>query len=453
MDNKKVTMTIKEIKRVEVMKLIEAGKVTGEQAAEMMNISLRQTRRIIKRYQQGGVESLAHGSRGKSSPKRLDPDLVSTIIRLLQESYGDYNNLHLVEVLSDDHGLKVSVSSLDRIRRKAGYPTPYRKKRKKYHTRRARKPMSGQMLQADGSDHDWLEGRGPRMTLIAYIDDATNQVHATFREEEDAFGYLYVLREICLTDGIPQSLYMDKRLSSRKEATSVAKLVTESTLSQFERILEQLGVELITAHSPQAKGRIERLFETFQDRLVKELRRAGTKSLKQANVVLKRFLRKYNQRFTRKAEQTESAFVPWSALHCIDALMVFQYCRTVKNDNTISFNNHVLQLSPSRERSSYAKAKVNLHQSLNGTLTVLYQGVQIASFQHKPNVPIRIGKFIPARDSSIREKIPQPGNDVQPKANSLRKPYSPKSDHPWKRNYGYHLNGKLIQENPSSDLG
>jgi transposase len=229
MDNKKVTMTIKEIKRAEVMKLVEAGTINGKQAAEIMKLTLRQTRRIIKRYRQGGAESLVHGSRGKPSPNSLNPDLVATIKRLLQESYADYNSVHLAEVLSENHGLKVSVSSLDRIRRTAGYPTPYQKKRRKYYSRRERKPMFGQMLQADGSDHDWLEGRGPRLTLIAYIDDATNQVHATFREEEDAFGYLTVLREICLSNGIPQSIYMDKRLSSRKEATLVEKLANEDT--------------------------------------------------------------------------------------------------------------------------------------------------------------------------------------------------------------------------------
>jgi transposase len=451
MDNKKVTMTIKEIKRAEVMKLVEAGTINSKRAAEILKLSLRQTRRIIKRYRQGGAESLVHNSRGKPSPNRLNPDLVAAIKRLLQESYADYNSLHLAEVLSETHGLKVSVSSLDRIRRAAGYPTPRQKKRRKYYSRRERKPMFGQMLQADGSNHDWLEGRGPKLTLVAYIDDATNQVHATFREEEDAFGYLTVLCEICLSNGIPQSIYMDKRLSSRKEATLVEKLANEETQSQFERILGELGIELIIAHSPQAKGRIERLFETFQDRLVKELRRAGAKSLKQANALLRRFLRKYNQHFMLKAEQAVSAFVPWPTSRRIDDLMVFQYCRTVKNDNTISFNKHILQLSPSRERGSYAKAKVSLHQHLNGKLTVHYQGITIASFEHKSNVPIKIGKFVPASDFSNQEKLSKPLKPLGQKIFIPRPPSSPGPEHPWKQKYGFHLNGKLIQQNPTSE--
>lgn len=449
MDNKKVTMTIKEIKRVEVMTLIEARKITGIQAAEIMKLSMRQTRRIIKKYRTGGAESLVHGTRGKPSHNRLNPDLVSKIKCLLQESYADYNSLHLVEVLEESHGIKISTSSLTRIRRAAGYPTPRQKKRKRYYSRRERKPMSGQMLQADGSIHDWLEGRGPKLTLIAYIDDATNKVYATFREEEDAAGYLKALQEICLTDGIPQSIYMDKRLMSRKKATLMEQLADVETQSQFERILGELGIELITAHSPQAKGRIERLFETFQDRLVKALRQAGANSLKMAIAVLKRFLRKYNQRFMLKAKQDESAFVPWPTSYDSDNLFVFKYIRTVNNDNTIRFNNHTLQLPPGKDRCSFAKAKVTLRQHLNGMLSVHYQDTQIASFEHKSGVPIKIGKFIPARDYSNKEKQSKPQRQTERKIYIPKKPTSPGSDHPWKQKYGYHLNGKLIQQNPA----
>ena len=217
-------MTIKEIKRVEVMTLIETGKITGSQAAAMMGTSLRQTRRIIKKYREGGVENLAHGNRGKPSPNRLDPALTSAIKQLLKEKYADYNTLHLTEILEERHALRVSASSLTRIRQKAGYPTPHHKKRRKYYARRERKPMQGEMLQADGSSHDWLEERGPKLTLIAYIEDATNKVYATFRGQEDAAGYLEVLQEISLTKGIPQSIYMDKRLASRKRASLVEQL-------------------------------------------------------------------------------------------------------------------------------------------------------------------------------------------------------------------------------------
>lgn len=453
MDNKKVTMTIKEIKRVEVVTLVEAGKITGSQAAKMMGISLRQTRRIIKKYREGGAASLAHGNRGKPSPNRLDPALTSAIKQLLKEKYADYNTLHLTEVLEERHALRVSASSLTRIRRKSGYPTPRQKKRRKYYARRERKPMRGEMLQADGSVHDWLEGRGPKLTLIAYIDDATNQVYATFREQEDAAGYLEALQEICLTEGIPQSVYMDKRLTSRKKASLAEQLAGKEPKSQFERVLEELGIELIPAHSPQAKGRIERLFETLQDRLVKALREANANSLGKAIGVLKRFLPKYNQRFMVKAEQDGSAFVPWGEPRNPYSLFAFKYTRTVKNDNTISFDNHSLQLPPGRDRCSFTKAKVALHQHLDGGLTVHYKSVQIARFEHKLGVPLKIGKFTPAHDYSHKEvQSKREDRTVMNKQKSINK-YPPGKDHPWKQDYGYRLNGKLIRQKEMVESG
>ena len=447
MDDKKVTMTIKEIKRVEVMTLVESGKLNGRQAAEIMKLSLRQTRRIIKKYRQGGAESLAHGTRGKPSHNRLDAGLVTAIKQHLQESYADYNSTHLVEILAERHGLKVSVSSLTRIRQEAGCPTPRQKKRRRYYGRRDRKPVEGEMLQADGSIHDWLEGRGPKLTLIAYIDDATNKAYAAFRAEEDAVGYMQVLQEICLTDGIPQSMYMDMRLASRKKATLEEQLAAEEPQSQFERILAELGIELILAHSPQAKGRIERLFETLQDRLVKALRQAGADSLESANAVLKIFLVKFNHQFMQMAKQDGSLFVPWNGSNDTDNLFVFKYRRMVHNDNTIHFSNQTLQLPPGRDRCSYAKAKVSVHQHLDGLLTVHYQGAQIACFEHKPGIPLRIGKFIPAYDYSNKENYPKSGKQINYKKSKSNTIHSPGLDHPWKQNYGFHLNGKLIQQN------
>lgn len=438
MENKKVSMTLKEIKRVEVMKLVECKKITGREAAEMLGISLRQTRRIIQKYRDGGAAALMHGNRGKFSPHRLEEGKVNRIQELLQECYSDYNTQHLVEVLAERHELHISASSLTRIRRAIGYPTPRRKKRRKYYARRERKAIRGQLLQADGSIHDWLEGRGRRLALIAYIDDATSQVYATFREEEDAVGYLQVLQEICLAEGIPQCIYMDKRLASREQKPWMGK-------SQFERIIKEWGIQLILAQSPQAKGRVERLFDTLQDRLVKALREAGAADLSSANTVLKTFLTHFNEHFMVTARQAGSAFVPWQKTSEADALFTFHYTRFVKNDNTISFDNHILQLPSPANRCSFAKAKVTLHQHLDGRLTVHYHNSQIACFEQMPGVPIRINKFIPAHDYSNKAHLPA---DAQKQPKQI--PHSsPGLDHPWKRSYGYHLNGTLIHKNSS----
>lgn len=436
MENTKVTMTLKEIKRVEVMKLIESGTITGKQASEMLGLSLRQTRRLIQRYRSGGATSLIHGNRGKPSPHRLDGEMVNTVQKLLREQYADYNTQHLVEVLAERHALHLSASSLTRIRRAAGYPTPRHKKRRSYHARRERKALRGQMLQADGSIHDWLEGRGRRLALIAYIDDASSQVYATFREEEDAAGYMQVLQDICLKEGIPQSIYMDKRLASRGGE------------SQFEQLLKKLGVELILAQSPQAKGRVERLFDTLQDRLVKALREAGASDLISANAVLNLFLDRFNQRFMVTARQAESAYVPWDTALDADAFFVFHYARLVKNDNTISFDNHILQLPAPTDRSSFAKAKVTLLHHLDGRLTVHYHNAQIACFPSMPEIPLKVGKFTPAQDYSHKQhphSVPQKVH----KEKKNKSTFSPELNHPWKQSYGYHLNGRLIQKDPS----
>lgn len=445
MEEKKVTMTIEELKRVEVMTELERGGISGKEAAEIIKRSVRQTRRIIRKYRERGAEGLVHGNRGKPSPNRLDGEIRLEIQQLLKKSYADYNTLHLVEVLEERHGIRISASSLTRIRRQAGYPTPRQKKSQKYYSRRARKPNDGQMLQADGSLHDWLEGRGEKLTLIAYIDDTTNKVYATFRKEEDAAGYLEVLQEVCLTDGIPQSVYLDKRMLSRKQASLAEQLAGKEPQSQFERVLAELGIELIIAHSPQAKGRIERLFDTLQDRLVKALREAGADSLQSANQVLKEFLPAYNDRFRIETQLDTSAFVPWPGEIDPDNLFVFKYTRTVKNDNTILFDRHSLQLPPGKDRRSFAKATVDLHQHLNGLLTVHYHGIEIARFDHNPDLPLKIGKFTPARDSSPPSNPSTEIHTQQENSKPVRNS-SPANDHPWKQFYGYHLNGKLVNK-------
>lgn len=205
-----------------------------------------------------------------------------------------------------------------------------------------------------------------------------------------------------------------------------------------------MGIELILAHSPQAKGRIERLFETLQDRLVKALREGSIDSMEKANGVLKRFLHKYNQRFMVKAEQDGSAFEPWGEPRNPYSLFTFKYTRTVKNDNTISFDNHPLQLPSGKDRCSFAKAKVVLLQHLDGGLTVHYKGVQIARFEHKLGVPLKIGKFTPACDYSHKEVHTKRENHLGVNQQKSISNYSPGRDHPWKQNYGYRLNGKLI---------
>ena len=246
------------------------------------------------------------------------------------------------------------------------------------------------MLQVDGSRHDWLERRGPYLTLVGAIDDATGSVpYALFREQEDAQGYFLLLRDVIRSEGVPLALYSDRhgifQHSPREPESLEEQLTGERHPTQFGRALRELGVQPIFALSPQAKGRIERLWGTFQDRLVSELRLAGASTLEEANGVLWDFLPRFNARFAVPATQPGSAYrKPPEGLD-IDGVLCFKYQRTVAGDNTVRFNGRALQLLPGLDRLSYAHARVEVQERLDGSLVVCYQGKVIATTEAPPH--------------------------------------------------------------------
>lgn len=432
MDNRRVTMTIRELKRAHVLQEVDNGHMTGVEAAEVLGVSERQVRRLLKTYRTKGAEGLVHGNRGKASRRRMDEQTRERIVGLIDKDYRDYNTLHLQEELEEEHGMVVSYSALRRIRQTAGLPSPRTRRVPGHRARRERRSVAGMMLQADGSDHDWLEGRGPRLCLIAYIDDATGEVPAAvFREQEDAAGYMLALRELCQTRGVPLALYADRHKIFRAEqqANIEQQLAGEVPLSQFGRVLSELAITYIPAYSPQAKGRVERLFGTLQDRLVKALRKADACSIEEANRVLVTFLPRFNARFSKQAAQPGSAFQSWPTDLRPSDVFCFKYTRVVRNDNTISFDKHSLQIPPGPHRRSWARAQVEVRQHLDGQLTVHYHDQHIAAFEPAADTPLRIGHFTPA-PQSIPE--PEPTPPVSPRQ---RKPYKPPPDHPWRRSW------------------
>jgi transposase len=437
---KKVTMTIKELKRIHVIHEIQAGRMTAKGAAEILGLSVRQVRRLIQRQREGGDVALAHGNRGRSSSRRLKAGIRERIIELAKGKYRDYNDCHFQEELAElPEPIQISRSTLRMIRRAEGVPSPRKRRTPQHRSRRERKPQAGMLLQTDGSRHDWLEGRGPWLSLLAYIDDATGEVPwAGFREEEDAAGYFLGLRAICLTQGIPGAIYADQHtiFQSPAAATLEQELNGEQPRSQLGRLLDELGIELIAAHSAQAKGRIERLWETFQDRLVKALREAGASNVAEANQVLERFLPKFNARFRVAPAQPGSAYLPWPADYRSEQFFCFKHTRIVTNDNTISFDGHRLQIPPGPQRRSYAKTRVDVWQHLDGSLEVRYQGESLVRFQPATDVPVRVGKFTPAPGQTW---TPPPAVATA----KVRTPYRPAVDHPWRR-YGQSLKGRKL---------
>lgn len=357
MDNKGVTMMIKELKRAQVLQEVVARRMTGQDEAQMLGLSVRQVRRLQKTFREKGAEGLVHGNRGKQSQRRMPEEERERIIKLLGKDYRDYNTRHLAEELEWESGIVISYSALRQLRNAAGLPSPRKRRALAHRSRRERRLMAGMMLQANGNDHDWLEGRGPRLCLLAYIDYATNEVpDAIFREQEDSAGYILAL------DADRHKIFQAEQGPTLEQQSAGKELV-----SQFGWVLDELQVAYIPAYSAQAKGRVERLFETFQDRLVKELRKASACTTEDANRVLADFLPRFNQQFAKEAAQPGSAYRPWPVEVRPSDVFCFKYARGVRNDNTIAFDNHSLQIPPGPHRRSYARARVEVRLHLDGS--------------------------------------------------------------------------------------
>lgn len=434
-----VTLNNKEQKRLIVMNEILAGRLTGKEAAELLGISLRHTRRLLAGYRREGAAGLAHGNRGRRPVNKLAAGMEAEILRLARADYHDYNDSHFKEELAERHKIKVSVPTVRRIRRQQGLQSPRRRRAPAHRRRRRRYPQTGMLLQVDASKHDWLEGRGPWLALHAAIDDATNEVPwAVFRAEEDATGYTLLVHHISQTHGLPLALYADRHtiFQSPKVATIEEQLQGLEPRSHLGRLLDELAVGLISARSPQAKGRVERLFETLQDRLVKALRRAGASNADEANAVLRRYLPRFNKRFMKPPAQPGSAYRPRLTQAQANAQVCFTYHRTVANDHTISLFGQTLALPPLAKRRSIARQVVTLRQRMDGRLAVLFQGQILGLLQPRELGPPRLEVF----DSAPQHIVSTPPAATKPPAAANAKPvagprngHKPAADHPWRR--------------------
>jgi transposase len=310
-----ITMSPTEQRRVWVLSRLGRGELTTVEAAGLLALSERQVWRLRAAFERAGPAGLVHGNRGRASPRRIEVAIVERVIELAQGRYAGCNDCHLAELLADGEGIVLGRVTIRRILRSAGIASPRRRRPPRHRSRRARMPQEGLLVQLDGSRHDWLEGRGPWLTLVGAIDDATGIVPAaTFRDQEDAAGYLELLRTIVRRKGIPVAVYRDRHgifepviepIGGREPGDGHGR-----SLSQVGRALVELGVESIAANSPQAKGRIERLWGTWQDRLVAELRLAGAADRTSANRVLAAFLPRFNRRFGVPAADSTPAWRP-----------------------------------------------------------------------------------------------------------------------------------------------
>ena len=437
---KMVTLSMKEQKRLHIIMEYLAGRITGSEAAIELGLSLRQLRRIVAAYRKEGVAAVAHGNRGRPSTRAIDPEWRERILLLARTQYQDYNDTHFTDKLEEKHDIIISRSTVRRLRRSIGQGSPRKRRPPRHRSRRERRARSGDLLQLDGSPHPWLEDRGPQLNLIAAIDDATGElVFAIFREQEDSAGYFELMKQISISHGLPLSVYTDGhtifRSPKEKSLTIADELEGKEPQSQFERLLEELGIRNIPASSPQAKGRVERLFGTLQDRLVKELREAGATTLEEANQALLDYIPRFNARFQVSPQDPVPAYRAWPDDYDRDDFFCFKHHRTVKNDNTISFAGNQLQIPPGPNRICYARARVDVHQNLDGSLAILYKGQTLTVFQPaNPDQPVRVMKFTPANPYQPLDEQPS----LKPNPTPIKKqtkPYKPPPDHPWRHSF------------------
>jgi transposase len=449
-----ITLTPRAEQQLIVLHALDRGELLTAEAADLLGLSTRQVRRLRRACRRHGPKALVHGNRGRRSPRRVSETVRKRIVRLAQTTYAGVNHKHLSELLAERDGLTLSHPTIHRILREAGLRSPRRRRPPRHRRRRERMPQEGLLVQLDGSDHDWLEQRGPRLTLLAVIDDATGEVPAAlFRDNEDTHGYLELGLALTQTKGIPVAAYSDhhgifqRTRTKRTPLTLAEQLQGGPAPTQVERALQELGIRWIPASSPQAKGRIERLFGTFQDRLRAELRLANVTTRDEANAFLREFLPRYNARFAQPPANPISAYRPWPVGLDPHTVFCFKYLRTVDNDNTVTLGARRIQLLPGPQRRSYAKATVEVHERLDGTVAVFYQGTRLRC---QPLTPAPTTDRIPARGHA-RVRVPRrggiaiaipspemrPGTSRQTKLTTNgrsrgNRQWKPAPDHPWR---------------------
>ena len=406
-----IIMRGRELKRLHVIYKLKEGKINQQEASELLGLCVRQVRRISKRVLKEGDTGIIHKSRGKSSNRLFSEDLKSRATSLYRGKYSDFGPTLANEKMEEIEGIKVSTQTLRNWLTGEGLWQQKRRHRK-HRQWRERKRHFGEMVQMDGSHHDWLEGRGDELVLMAYIDDATNRVFARFYEYEGTIPAMDSFKQYVKEYGAPMSLYLDRHTTYKSTAkpTIEDELNNRAPMSQFERSMEEIGVKVKHALSPQAKGRIERLFGTFQDRLIKEMRLKRIKTKGGANKFLEYYLPLYNERFSFKAAKEGDLHREIPQGLDIDKVLCIKTKRSVRNDFTIAHNKKLYQIT------EHVNGKeVIVEERTDGSMLITYNGRSL--------------KFKEIDSRPLKDKVTEP-RAIQSKT---KKVHIPPKDHPWRK--------------------
>jgi transposase len=416
----KLVLSARETRRLELFRQVKRGEISLHKASELLKLSYRQAKRAYARYGREGASGLGHRLRGRGSNRRIEAAERSAILKRYQERYGDFGPTLAAEYLAREK-LAVPVQTLRRwlIEEGLWQVTRCRSVHRRW---RARKECFGEMVQMDGSHHDWFEGRRPWAVLMVMIDDATNRSYVRFSEEETTAAAMTTFQGYVARHGLPRSLYVDRDSIYRvtRTATVDEELAGQRPLSQFGRAMQELDVEVICAHSPQAKGRVERRNGMLQDRLVKALRLAGIASLEEAN----RFVE--GKEWRRTEERFEVAPARKADLHRrvpagvnLALVLSFQEERVVQSDWTVAWRQRWFQLTESNQKLALVGQRVLVCEQLDGKIRLRYQGRELA-WEELPERPKRAARPRQTKTCLAKEK-------------GSKGPWKPPADHPWRR--------------------
>jgi len=429
------TMSSKEADRIPVIERLLAGEIKAKHAARELNLSVRQIRRLKKRYKREGAAGLAHKNRGRASNHRIPSGEIDRAVEIIKERYWDFGPTLALEKLKKHHGVTFSRETLRKAMIEASVWKVKKQKRPRIHQMRERRACEGELVQLDGSPHAWFEDRGPKRTLLVFIDDATGKLlHLLFVKSESIDTYFEAMETFLKKHGKPLAFYLDRhgvfRVNTSKGGT--ASSLDSTGITQFGRAMDELKIELIFANSPEAKGRVEKVNFTLQDRLVKELRLLGISNMEAANSYLPKFIKEFNSKFAVCPKKKQKAYRPLLPSDNFRKILVKRYTRTLSRNLEISYKNIRYQIQTDRPTYAMRHARVIVTEDRFGKVRIYYKGKKL-----KYKVLVKRPKAEIVDTKKLNPKIDEIKLNKEHQAvliNKLTKPkWKPAPNHPWRQ--------------------
>ena len=429
-------MSAKELNRLEVMQRLSAKRMSQKEAGTILNVSTRQIKRLLKAYRAQGAAGLVSKHRGRKGNNRLPEEIKRKALDVLKSKYQGFGPTLAHEKLMEQDKLQLSDESVRKLMIEEGLWKPRKARKVVIHQLRERRACFGELIQIDGSPHDWFEGRAPACVLLVFIDDATGKlVQLRFVEHESFFSYCQAAEGYFRQSGKPVAFYSDKLGVFRVNLPSRG---SGDALTQFGRAMQELDIQIICANSPQAKGRVERVIQTLQDRLPKEMRLRGIANMRDGNVYLPEFITDFNQRFAVEARSSINAHRPLTPKEDLARILTWQETRTLSKNLTLQFHKTVYQIQTNRPAYALRNAQVTVCVNPQDELTILYHGKAL---------PYSIYKQQAKQAEIVSSK------QLDLALNAKRLPPKPAPDHPWRRGFATPLSKpRSVTPAPPGDI-